>query len=250
MRTPKKALFLLILPFLLLNCKSRKAVSTEDAYKSETLRLIPLTANTYVHVSYLQTEQWGKVGCNGLVYVHKNEAIVFDTPATLEASKELVKVLREDMGIWPKAIVVNHFHVDCLAGLSAFSNVYSSAYANQHTLELAKQDSTFNDGLFVFENEQVLKLGSKKVINFFPGEAHTPDNIVSYIPSEKVLFGGCMVKSMKAGKGNLGDANVEAWPNSIRTVQQTFPNARWIVPGHGKAGGRELLDRTIEIFEE
>lgn len=243
-----KSLLFIFLSLQLFSCKSRQ--EPQQAYQSETLKVTPLTANTYVHVSWLQTEQWGAVPCNGLVFVHKNEAIVFDTPANLEASRELVKWIREDLGVWPKSVVVNHFHVDCLAGLKAFSEVYSTAFGNRMTLELAKQDSTFEEGFFVFEGKQELKLGSKKIINQYLGEAHTSDNIVSYIPSEKVLFGGCMVKSLKAGKGNLEDANVEAWPQTIRKVKETFPKAEWVIPGHGKPGGQDLLDRTIEIFEE
>ena len=41
------------------------------AYDSPTLKVKKLTEHTYQHVSYLQTETWGKVGCNGMIYAHK-----------------------------------------------------------------------------------------------------------------------------------------------------------------------------------
>ena len=72
---------------------------------------------------------------------------------------------------------------------------------------------------------------------------------MSYIPEDNLLFGGCMVKEVGAGEGNLEDANVTAWPTTIRAIKQTYPSLQVVVPGHGQAGGTELLDYTIELFE-
>ena len=91
--------------------------------------------------------------------------------------------------------------------------------------------------------------GGTKVHNFYPGEAHTRDNIVTWIPAEATIFGGCMVKSIDASKGNLADANVKAWPTTIRAIRSKYPSAKIIIPGHGDPGGKELLDYTIRLFE-
>ena len=87
------------------------------------------------------------------------------------------------------------------------------------------------------------------MINYYPGEAHTRDNIITWVPSERTIFGGCMVKSMNAGKGNLADANVNAWSDTVRKVKSLCPTATLVIPGHGDAGGTELLDFTIRLFE-
>jgi metallo-beta-lactamase class B len=58
-----------------------------------------------------------------------------------------------------------------------------------------------------------------------------------------------MVKSMNASKGNLEDANVKEWSNTIRKIKSKYPAASLVVPGHGNAGGQELLDYTITLFE-
>ncbi|MEM7040325.1 MAG: hypothetical protein AAF570_25380, partial [Bacteroidota bacterium] len=83
---------------------------------------------------------------------------------------------------------------------------------------------------------------------YYPGEAHAPGNIVAWLPSEKLIYGGCMVKSIGAGKGNLSDANVDTWSESVSKVKARFPKAKVVVPGHGKPGGQDLLDFTIEMF--
>jgi metallo-beta-lactamase class B len=84
----------------------------------------------------------------------------------------------------------------------------------------------------------------------FFGEAHTVDNTVSFVESEKVLYGGCMIKSLKAGKGNLADANVNEWSNTVRKIKSTYPNIIHVIPGHGKVGDTDLLDYTIEMFQK
>ena len=64
-----------------------------------------------------------------------------------------------------------------------------------------------------------------------------------------MLFGGCLIKELGAGKGNLEDANVAAWPQTVATLQQAYPATRVLIPGHGKAGGLELSDYTIQLFK-
>ena len=59
-----------------------------------------------------------------------------------------------------------------------------------------------------------------------------------------------MVKSVGASKGNLADANVKEWANTIRKVKKAFPKAKYVIPGHGQYGNAELLDYTIELFSE
>ena len=47
---------------------------------------------------------------------------------------------------------------------------------------------------------------------YYPGPTHTYDNLVVYIPSKKILFGGCMVLSSDTEKvGYIKDGNIEEW---------------------------------------
>ena len=81
-------------------------------------------------------------------------------------------------------------------------------------------------------------------------QPHTVDNVITYVERDKILFGGCLVKTMDAGKGNLEDANENAWPNTIQQIKKKYQDIRYVVPGHGKYGDDALLDYTIELFSE
>ncbi|WP_152575390.1 subclass B1 metallo-beta-lactamase [Pelagihabitans pacificus] len=226
-------------------CMSQEKVV---AYSSDNLKVIALSENSYVHISFLKTKEYGKVACNGLVYLNDKQALVIDTPVDQTSSLELIQWITEQRDHRLHAVVANHFHRDCLGGLKAFHQKNITSYANNATLSLAKERGSTvpQNG---FDNELRLEIGKTTVINRFLGPAHTSDNIITYLPEEELLYGGCMVKSMNASKGNLADANVEQWGTTIEKIRNSYPDLKIVVPGHGPSGGMELLDYTEKLFE-
>jgi len=239
----------LILSFILLSFQLSFAQLNELVYHSETLQIEQISPNTFVHISYLKTDDFGKVACNGMIVVNKGEALVFDTPANDEASLELINWLEKDQGVKVKGVVATHFHSDCLGGLNEFHAKGIPSYASDKTIELAKA-SRFPIPENGFKKKLTLKAGDLKVINQFLGEGHTKDNFVAYVPSDQVLFGGCMIKALGAGNGYLGDANIAAWSATVGKVKSTFPEILIVIPGHGTVGGTELLDYTEGMFRK
>ena len=243
----KNPLLFLLLTFTFSACALKKdAVYT---YESETLKIKPISKNTFVHISYLNTTSFGKVACNGMVYLNGKEAIVFDTPVDDKASVELINWIQQEKGKKIKALVVTHFHEDYLGGLQTFHDSGTTSYANNKTIEILKSEEEELIPQSGFEKETTIEIGDESVLLKYCGEGHTKDNIVGYIPTENALFGGCLVKSLNAGKGYLGDANITAWPKTVEQVKAAFPDLKVVVPGHGKHGDTALLDYTIELFE-
>lgn len=217
---------------------------------SDSLQIIPLSEHVFIHVTDFVSAKLGRVPCNGLIYVSGNEAVIMDTPSSVGLSVHLLDWFKKTFpGVVIKAVVINHFHADCLGGLSAFHEAGATSYSHALTPDLLKQK---NDPYPLpeanFDQTLVLNIGGKKVISRFVGEAHTRDNIVTWIEDEKILFGGCMVKTLNADKGNVADANVKTWAATIENVKKEFPSLKFVVPGHGSHGGVELLDYTIKLF--
>ena len=238
----RKTLYLLLIATL----AASFSWGQDTTYQTERLKITSLTPQTFVHTSYLEVPDYGRVPCNGLVFVNGGEAVIMDTPVDDSASVELIRWL-EGQSVRIKAVVVTHFHDDCLAGLDAFHAQQIPSYARDTTVALARAEGN-KLPTHGFDSLVVLDVGRAPVINRFLGEGHTVDNIVSYVPSERVLFGGCLIKEAGAGKGNLADANVDEWSSTVRRVQRTYPDVKYVVPGHGAAGGVELLEYTVEMF--
>lgn len=102
---------------------------------------------------------------------------------------------------------------------------------------------------FGFDPKIEIIVGQNKVICYHLGEAHTKDGIVIWIPSEKILFGGNGIRNHNGWVGNIGDANLKDWSNTVEKIKDEFGTAKIVIPGHGKHGGTELLDYTIELYK-
>jgi len=241
---------LIITSVIVLNCGFQKqdAFKSEEVYKSNDLVITQITENSFVHTSFLQTNDFGNVPCNGLIVRDNNKVIIFDTPTNDNSSKELIKWINETLHCKINAIIPTHFHDDCLGGLKAFEEDHIPSYANVKTIELAKENNLVipNNG---FTDTLTLKVGDKIVTVKFFGEGHTKDNVVGYFPSENLMFGGCLIKELDAGKGYLGDANIIDWSSTVERVKQEYPDVKIVVPGHGEYGDKKLLDYTINLFK-
>ncbi|NGF75338.1 subclass B1 metallo-beta-lactamase [Fluviicola sp. SGL-29] len=218
-------------------------------YQTANLIITKLSANVFEHTSFLKTDDFGTVPCNGMIVRESDEAIVFDTPVDDVSSEELINWISETLHCKITAVVATHFHVDCLGGLQAFHQHEIPSYASAQTIELAKKNK-FNIPENSIGNTFTFRIGTKEVHTRYFGKGHTSDNIVAYFPDEHTLFGGCLIKERKAGKGYLGDADTKEWPATVQQIKQAFPDVKTVIPGHGKTGNKNLLDYTIRLFEE
>lgn len=243
----RKVLYLLAV--LVISCTSSKKLTQEsvEVYKTDNLIITKLSESAYKHISFLNTQSFGRVQCNGMIVINNNEAMVFDTPTNDEASDELINWLSRNKSSKIIGVVPTHFHADCLGGLPKFHQNGVPSYANTKTIEFAKRDS-----LSIPENpiegHREFNVGNLKIETKYFGAGHTKDNIVAFVPKEKILFGGCLVKELDATKGYLGDADTLAWPKTIKMILKEYPEVEIVIPGHGKEGNKALLEYTSKLF--
>jgi metallo-beta-lactamase class B len=217
-------------------------------YQTETLVIKKLSDQVYQHISFLNTESFGRVECNGMVVTNGNEVVVFDTPTDDKGSAELIDFFTKQNSK-VTGVVATHFHADCVGGLNEFHIREIPSYANNLTIQLIKENAEGIAPQHGFDNELELRVGEKKVITSFVGKGHTWDNVVAYFPDEKTLFGGCLLKEVGAGKGFLGDADTLAWSGTMLNLKTKYSDIKLVIPGHGKPGGAELLDYTEKLFQ-
>jgi metallo-beta-lactamase class B len=232
---------------LLLNCQSAKNQNKDQSFTSENLKIQKIGDHVYQHSSFLNSESFGKVDCNGMIVFKDKEAIIFNTTTDDASSAELINWVKNTLHCEIKAVIPTHFHADCLGGLAEFHKQGIASYASNATIQLA-QAKNITVPKTGFADLLELQVSDKQVLTAFFGEGHTRDNVIGYFPDEKIMFGGCLIKEVGAGKGNLEDANVADWPATVSQLKAKYPEVKLIVPGHGKSGGPELLDYTIKLF--
>lgn len=185
-------------PFLILLITWFISLSgTTQEYKtikvSGDLELIKISENVYIHVSYSELPEFGRFSSNGLIYIDNGKGYLFDTPMTDSMTKVLVDWIVNSLDVEIVGFVPNHWHADCMGGLNYLHSIGIDSYAHQMTIDIAKAE-----GLPVpshgFKDSLTLDHNGKPVECYYPGAAHSLDNIVLWIPDEGILFAGCMVK--------------------------------------------------------
>lgn len=236
----------LILAAALLAAVATQAQTT--FHVTDSITLTQVSPHTWVHTSLADLDGFPGVSSNGLVVISGNDALLLDTPANNAQTESLVRFLADSLHVRVTQFVPNHWHADCMGGLGYLQSKGVVSYANRMTVEEARKH-----GLPLpdhgFDKSLTLMVGNIKVICRYEGGGHTPDNTVAWIPSEGVLFGGCLVKDAKATWiGNTSDADMAAWPGTMERVCKKYGNAAVVVPGHGPWGGTELLTHTLELI--
>lgn len=206
---------------------------------SAKLKLIPLTENIYLHTGDNN---------NGIIYHSNGEAIIVSTPESEQETQNLIDWVRNNLKADITGYIIDRWHPDAMGGLVSVHKSGIKSYANERTRIIAK-DKKLPVPQVSFEEELELKVGNKKVICDYLGASHTEDGIVVWIPEEKVLFGGNGVRSYGGWYGNIGDADLKEWSNTISRVKMKYKDAKIVIPGHGNYGGTELLDYTINLYE-
>jgi len=215
---------------------------------SEDIELVKLSENAYLHISTSEISGFGLIQSNGLIFMNGKEAFLFDTPVTDSQTKDLVFWIRDSLKLKIVGFAPNHWHSDCMGGLGYLQKQGIESYASQKTIEIAKSKN-LPVPAHGFKDSLQLHISNKLIDFYYLGAAHTLDNIVVWIPSEQILFAGCMVKSLNSKNlGNTADGDLIAYPKTIDKLIRKFPSAKVVIPGHGEFGGIELIKHTRELL--
>jgi len=245
---------------------------------SKDLAVTEVAEGAYLVVDWIPYKR-SRVPCNSLlVMAEPNNVIWCDTPCEPYSTKTVYEWIQETFNE-PNLIEINTgFHFDNLGGNEFLLRQGVPVYGSDVTVKLimergpeekkkiiksfAETDNTpyhqscrrmtFMPPNRIFDiNEGLhLKGGDEYIDVYYPGRSHTIDNVVVYFPKRKILFGGCMIKSLDSkDAGFTGDADMQQWPRSVEKLLSGYPDAQIVVPGHGTCGDMKLVRYTIELLD-
>lgn len=214
------------------------------------LVVTPLNDRVYVHTSY-GIYQKTPFPANGLI-VKTDDGIVlidtgWDTKEDTDNTRQLLQWVADNLHQPVRFCIVTHAHEDRVGGISelrkAGIRVISTPLTAQKSVTLGYEAP---EG--ILPADTTLTVGQVPIRCYFPGEGHTSDNIVVWLPNQQILHGGCFIKSVAAfGIGNIADANVNEWANSVRRVIARFGTAKIVVPGHEEWSDTKALEHTLQV---
>lgn len=205
----------------------------------------------WVHTSYYTYPGGTRYPANGLIVRDGNGLLLVDTAWGERLTLTLLNQIEAKIKLPVRRAVVSHAHGDRIAG----ADVLEARGIEVHALPLTQQRAV-GEGMPVPDHGLAgldmpgasVQFGPVEI--FYPGPAHAPDNLMLWVPSQRVLFGGCAVRGAAADSlGGIADADMGAWPEAIRKARARYAKAEVVVPGHGEAGGPELLDHTLALLD-
>jgi glyoxylase-like metal-dependent hydrolase (beta-lactamase superfamily II) len=175
--------------------------------------------------------------------------VVIDALGSPVLAQKLIQEIRKVTKQKIVAVVLTHYHADHVYGLQEFKRLGATVYAQRDGLnylasETAKQRliaSRIDFAPWVNENTRLvaadvwidqsktITVGGVEFILNRVGPAHAHEDLIVYVPSEKVLFAGDLV--FRGRIPFVGNADSRGWVSALNEIQKLKPAI--VVPGHG-----------------
>jgi glyoxylase-like metal-dependent hydrolase (beta-lactamase superfamily II) len=215
------------------------------------VKAIQVAPNTYFvqGVPEMGSKQNQNFISNAGFVVTPKGVVVIDALGSPVLAQKLIQEIRNVTKQKIVAVVLTHYHADHVYGLQEFKRLGATIYAQRDGLnylasETAKQRliaSRVDFAPWVNENTRLvpadvwidqsktITVGGIEFILNRVGPAHAHEDLIVYVPSEKVLFAGDLV--FRGRIPFVGNADSRGWVNALNEIQKLNPAI--VVPGHG-----------------
>ncbi len=217
------------------------------------LEITKLNENVFVHVTYGMYQNQA-IPSNGLIVKTKEGVVLidtgWDTKDDTDNTRQILQWVEDHLHQPVKLCIVTHSHEDRVGGISELKKAGVRVISTPLTAQKSVQEG-YESPEAILPADTTFLIGQVPFRCYFPGEGHTSDNIVVWLPSYRILHGGCLIKSVAVfGMGNIADANLQEWSNSVRKLIRQFGSARFVIPGHDGWGDTKALEHTLHLVEK
>lgn len=210
------------------------------------LNITHLTGDFYVFTTY-NLYNGNYVPANGMYLVTNKGTVLFDTPWDTTQFQPLIDSIKKKHAKDVVMCIATHFHADRTGGIEYYKQKGYKTYTTRQTDELSKIRG-MKRAEYLINKDTVFKIGQYTFQTYYPGQGHAPDNIVIWFEKERILYGGCLIKSVRdKDLGNLSDANVNTYATTIKNVQEKCKNPKYIITGHNDWTDTRSLEHTLKM---
>jgi metallo-beta-lactamase class B len=216
---------------------------------NSNLKISHLTGDFFVFTTY-NYYKGNRIPANGMYLVTNNGVVMIDSPWDTTQFQPLLDSIKVRHNKDVVLCIATHFHEDRTGGLEYYRRQGIKTYTTIQTDEISSRRG-MKRAEFLIDKDTVIKFGQYSFQTFYPGRGHAPDNIVIWFEEEKVLYGGCLIKSVEDNTlGNLSDASIIDYATTIRNVQRKCKRAKYIIPGHNDWTSTKSLKHTLEMAQK
>ncbi|SCY55555.1 metallo-beta-lactamase class B [Flavobacterium anhuiense] len=217
--------------------------------KNSPLPISHLTGDFYVYKTFHDYDGT-LISANAMYVVTDKGVVLFDAPWDKTQFQPLLDSIKAKHNKEVVMLFGTHSHEDRAGGFDFYRKKVIKTYSIKLTDDILKEKNEPR-AEFVIPNDTTFTVGQYKFEVYYPGKGHAPDNIVAWFGKDKILYGGCFIKSEEAKDlGYLGDADVKEWEKSIKKVQLKFKNPKYVIPGHDGGTTNKSIDHTLKLVKE
>jgi len=214
-----------------------------------SLKISQLTGNFYIFTTY-NFYKGKQFPANGMYLVTNEGAVIIDSPWDTTQFQPLLDSIKLKHHTNAVVCIATHFHEDRTGGLEYYRRQGIRTYTTRKTDELSRKTG-MKRAEFLIDRDTVFTVGQYSFQTYYPGQGHAPDNIVIWFEKEKILYGGCLIKSVEAvDLGNLSDASVKDYATSLKNVRKKCKNPNYIIPGHDDWSSIKSLEHSLKLAEQ
>jgi glyoxylase-like metal-dependent hydrolase (beta-lactamase superfamily II) len=194
--------------------------------------------------------------------------VVIDALGSPALAERLAQEIRKVTALPITHVIVTHYHADHIYGLQTFKALGARIIAHRVAQEYLHSETArlrliasreelapwVNDDTRLVEadewvdSDKTLRVGGVDFQIKLAGPSHTPEDLVVYLPKDRVLFAGDMV--FRSRIPYVGKADSQHWIKALDALLAF--DAEVIVPGHGplshEAGKDMRLTRDYLIY--
>ena len=187
--------------------------------------------------------------------------VVMDALGSPALAEQLLTEIRKLTPLPVTHVIVTHYHADHIYGLQTFkaqgarvvAHGAARDYLQSDTARLRMESSRLELFPWIDENTRLvpadqwingpteLTIGGVRFMLQPVGPSHTPEDLVIYLPQDKVLFAGDLVFRNRIPY--VGQADSDHWIQALETLL-TFDTAV-VVPGHGPLSNEATNDMAL-----
>ncbi len=221
-------------------------ITNLSAQNTAPLKISHLTGDFYVFTTYNEYKG-NRISANGMYLLTNMGAVLFDSPWDSTQFQPLLDSIRIRHNQPVVLCLATHFHEDRTAGLDYYRRQSIKTFTTRQTDELSRKRG-MKRAEFLMNSDTVFTVGQYSFQTYFPGHGHTPDNVIVWFKKERILYGGCLVKSVDdATLGNLADASSADYATTIENVVRTCRKPKHIIPGHNSWQNTHSLQHTLNM---
>ncbi|MGM9488882.1 MBL fold metallo-hydrolase [Ideonella sp. YS5] len=192
--------------------------------------------------------------------------VVIDALGSPPLARRLLAEIRRITPQPIRYVIATHYHADHIYGLQVFKQAGATILAHTAAREYLASDAArqrlaaSRQDLFPWVDENTrlvepdrwlgvpdpkadttLELGGVRLLIRPVGPAHTPEDLVVYLPDRGVLYGGDLL--FRGRIPFVGQADSRAWIEALDRLLSLKPKV--LVPGHGAASTDPVADITL-----